>query len=163
MKKSLFFPFLVWKDQTVKAPSEDFSMSAEMNRRMHWGTRGEGERTRPWSQLLALHEKAEQSTLWWWWKESIADSPWLNHSSNYQKSSKRKTKIYRMKKIQRNSHKEAEFHRTGPKPEYYKTTEVLSIKKPNQTKVFHFLPFVPAENPQSFSAQPFFFFSFSFH
>lgn len=62
-----------------------------------------------------------------------------------------------MKKIQRNSHKEAEFHRTGPKPEYYKTTEVLSIKKPNQTKVFHFLPFVPAENPQSFFAQPFFF------
>lgn len=32
----------------------------------------------------------------------------------------------------------------------------------NQTKVFHFLPFVPADNPQSFFAQHFFlFFLFS--
>lgn len=66
-----------------------------------------------------------------------------------------------MKKIQRNSHKEADFHTTGSKPEYYKTTEVSSIKKPNQGG-FHVLPFVPPKNPQSFFAQFFFFFSFSF-
>lgn len=161
MDKSLCFPFMAWKHQTAKAPSEDSSMAAEMNRGMCWGSRGECGWTRPWSQLLALHVKAEQSMLWWWWKESIADSPWLNHSSNYQKSSKRKTKIYRMKKIQRNSHKEAEFHRTGSKPEYYKTIEVSSIKK-TKPRYFTFSLLFLLKNPQSFFAQlfPSFFFLF---
>lgn len=31
LNKSLCLPSVVWKDQTAKAPSEDFSMSAEMN------------------------------------------------------------------------------------------------------------------------------------
>lgn len=117
-----------------------------MNWRMHWGSRG-GEWTRPWSQLLALHVKAEQSILWWWWKESIAKThlDWTTPLIT-RKAAKEKQKFTGRKKIQRNSHKESEFHRIGSKPEYYKnTTELSSIKKPNQNKIFHFLPFVPAE------------------
>lgn len=116
-----------------------------MNRRMHWENRGEGEWTRPWSQLCALHVKAEQSILWWWWKESIAKThlDWTTPLIT-RKAAKEKQKF-----TGRNSHKEAEFHRTGSKPEYYKnTTEPSSIKKPSRNKILYFLPFVPAEiNP----------------
>lgn len=151
----------MWEEQTTNAHSiRGFPCLLKWTGGMHWGSRGEGEWARPWSQLLALHVKAEQSILWRWWKESIAKThlDWTTPLIT-RKAAKEKQKFTGRKKTQRNSHKEAEFHRIGSKPEYYKNTaELSSIKKTNQNKICHFLPFVPAEKKQSFSAQLFFFF-----
>lgn len=157
------FLFAVWEDQTENADS-----SRGFPCLLTWTGgctgRGEGEWTGPGSQLSALHVKVEQSILWRWWKESIAKThlDWTTPLIT-RKAAEEKQKFTGRKKIQRNSHKEAECHRTGSKPEYYKnTTELSSIKKANQNKLFHFLPFVPAEiksTPTICTA----FFSSSFH
>lgn len=80
------------------------------------------------------------------------------------KAAKEKQKFTGRKKIQRNSHKEAEFYRTGSKPEIYKNKELPKPKTtPKQTHkkwIFHLISFVPAG--KSFPADLFFFFPLHF-
>lgn len=50
------------------------------------------------------------------------DSPWLNHSSNYQKSSKRKTRIYRKEENTKEQSQRGRISQNRLKPETYKKT-----------------------------------------
>ena len=117
MNKTLSFLLSVWEEPTENAHSIR-GFPCLLKWMMHWESRGEGEWTRPWSQLLALRVKAEQSILWRWWKESIAKThlDWTTPLIT-RKAAKEKQKFTGRKKIQRNSHKEAEIHRIGSEPE----------------------------------------------
>lgn len=152
VNKTLSFLCAVWEDQTeIADSSRGFPCLLKWTGGCTGRAEEKGEWTGPRSQLLALHVKVEQSILWRWWKESIAKThlDWTTPLIT-RKAAEEKQKFTGRKKIQRNSHKEAECHRTGSKPEYYKnTTELSSIKKANQNKLFHFLPFVPAGKNQS--------------
>lgn len=160
-EQTLVFSILSLRRPNCKSSlSLRISMPTEMDGRMHRGSRGEGERTRPWSQLFALHIKAEQSILWGWWKESIAKThlDWTTPLIT-RKAAKEKQKFTGRKKRQRNSHKEAEFHSTGSKPEYYKKTTELTAIKENQTKTSSLVsPETNVTSPPSlpFPAQLFF-------
>lgn len=85
------------------------------------------------------------------------DSPWLNHSSNYQKSSKRKTRIYRKEENIKEQSQRGRILQNRLKPEAYKKiinfhwleTKQEQTHQNKQTnkknRIFHSLSFVPAE------------------